>query len=124
MTTIDTSVRTRDFDHEGYSDAEIAAMKKDGDTSAVMNLVRHDAHIGGADVAIRGDDKSTGELRNEWEEHDLPHAAGGAVLHAFIEGAEGTAIAALAPFAFAGEAIKQGAKAKEHGSELAVAKER
>jgi hypothetical protein len=124
MTTIDSGVRTRNFDHDGYSDAEIGAMKKDGDTSAVMNRIRHDAGIGGEDVSIRGNDKSTNELRHEWEEHELGHSAGGAIAHGLIEGAEGTVVAGLAPFAFAYHAITQGGKAEEHGRELGLAKER
>lgn len=50
MTTIGSSIRSREFQHDGYSDDELRAMKKDGDTSGIMDAVRREAGIGGRNV--------------------------------------------------------------------------
>lgn len=124
MTSIDTSIRSRDFERDGYSEAEITAMKRDESASSVMNRVRRDAGLTGQPVPIRGDDRSKAELKKAWSAHDGPHAGAGLVKHVAVDMAEGTALELLAPALFAYEAGKAYLDAKERGQELKSTAER
>ncbi|MFO0663593.1 MAG: hypothetical protein U0174_06555 [Polyangiaceae bacterium] len=63
--------RARDYDFD-----EVEALRKDDSTSDIMNKVRHDADANYTkDVFIRGDDKSSKELREEFRNELTEHAA-------------------------------------------------
>jgi hypothetical protein len=118
-----SSIRERNFKNDDYTAEEIAAMKRDESSGNTLNKVRHDAGIKG-DVTVRGDDKSSGELRKEWEGHDYGDATISAVRDVIIEGTEGTILHATGPLFFGYEALKTLNEAKEHGEALAESRER
>lgn len=124
MTTISSSIRTRDIDRDGYSKDEIDAMKKDESTSSVLNRVRRDVGLRGPDVTVRGDDKSNPELKKAWASHDVPHAAVDTVVHAVVHGAEATLLEAAVPVLFAYTAGQNYIESKERGKDLQVNAER
>jgi hypothetical protein len=120
-----SSIRTRDFDKNDYTNEEIDAMRKDASSDATLNKARGDAGLKTPGVRVRGDDKSNGELRKEWQAHDIKEAGLGSVHGAMIEGAEGTILHGLAaPFMFGYDAIHALKDAKEREAALKANHER
>jgi hypothetical protein len=113
-----SSIRERDFHRDDFTDAETAAMQKDGDTSKVMNDVRRQAGAKTSGVDLRGDDKTAGELKKEWSDHDLGHATLGLVEHNVCEFAEGTLLEMAGPIAFGVHASIQLIEANHRAKEL------
>lgn len=68
-----------------FSPEEEEALRKDPSTSAVLDQVRKDAHVGGPSVEVRGDDKTWRAVKEEHQNH--VGAIGAAhVGHAAFEG--------------------------------------
>jgi hypothetical protein len=120
-----SSVRTRDFDHNDYSNEEVDAMRKDAATSSTMNEVRSEAGIKGPAVAIRGDDRTNGDYRARWNNEDTISAATDAVQDRAIGVFEGVLEADLCgPFGFLITGLQAMKDAKERSAILAANNER